>query len=161
MLSRRKAVGGLEGCRRTNQARRRQEKLAGGLRDIPDKARGPLFAASLIGGLLTGWVAIGEGEVVAAVLMLAYGVEASAAIGLGVVLLAVNSIFLTLAHQFFLGGVPWEIAAFTGLGAVFGARIAPWIAQRCDDRLLKTLFAAIAIGDGTLFIIQSVLASGH
>ena len=40
----------------------------------------------------------------AALLMLAYGVEVTASIGLGVVLLAINSIYLTFVHQFYLGG---------------------------------------------------------
>ncbi len=57
--------------------------------------------------------------------MLVYGVNVTTCIGLGVVLLSINSIFLTLLHQFLLGGIPWNIAAFTGLGCVFGARLAP------------------------------------
>jgi len=131
-------------------------RRGGTLRDLPDHARWLLFAVAVFGGLITGWVAIGEGEVVAALLMLAYGMEASACIALGVVLLSINSIFLALAHQFLLGGIPWEIASFTALGAIFGARLAPWLARHADARRLKLIFAAIAIVDGTLFVIQSV-----
>jgi uncharacterized membrane protein YfcA len=65
--------------------------------DILDRASGPLFVTALIGGLITGWIAIGEGELVAALLMLAYGVNVSACIGLGVVLLSINSIFLVIS----------------------------------------------------------------
>lgn len=122
--------------------------------DIPPNATVPLAVISFIGGLITGWIAIGEGELVAALLMLAYGVNVTACIGLGVVLLSINSIFLTLIHQFLLGGIPWHIAAFTGLGCVFGARLAPYLSRRSNPMVLKTIFAAIAIGDGILFIVQ-------
>ena len=125
--------------------------------EIPPNAAFPLFIVSLIGGLITGWIAIGEGELVAALLMLAYGVDVTACIGLGVVLLSINSIFLTLLHHFFLGGIPWNIAAFTGLGCVFGARLAPFLSRRSNPIVLKTIFAIIAICDGILFIVQYVI----
>ena len=132
----------------------RRATTAPGKTDIPSEATIPLFIIAIIGGLITGWVAIGEGEVVAALLMLAYGMEVTACIGLGVVLLSVNSIFLTILHQFLLGGIPWDIAAFTGFGCVFGARLAPWLCRHTNPIALKSIFAAIAICDGTLFIVQ-------
>jgi uncharacterized membrane protein YfcA len=123
---------------------------------IPRKAAVPLVLMSILGGLITGWIAIGEGELVAALLMLAYGIDVSACIGLGVVLLSINSIFLTVIHQFFLGGIPWDIAAFTAFGCVFGARLAPYLSHRSNPLILKNVFAAIAIGDGILFIVQFI-----
>ena len=126
----------------------------------PARVLGPaamvvIALVSVVGGVLTAWVAIGEGEVVAATLMLAYGVEASAAIGLGVVLLAINSLYLGALHQVALGGIPWEIAAFTGFGCVFGARLGPWVSQRFSGVVLQSIFAAIAIADGLLFTWQA------
>ncbi len=129
---------------------------------IPSRAAWPLFLISAVGGLITGWVAIGEGELVAALLMLIYRVNVTACIGLGVVLLSINSIYLTLIHQFFLHGIPWNIAAFTGLGCVFGARLAPYLSRYSNPMALKTIFAIIAICDGCLFIIQYVIKHhGH
>jgi len=125
--------------------------------EIPPNASVPLFIISCIGGLITGWIAIGEGELVAALLMLVYGVNVTACIGLGVVLLSINSIFLTVIHQFLLGGIPWHIAAFTGLGCVFGARLAPFLSRRSNPMVLKTIFAVIAICDGILFIVQYMI----
>lgn len=136
-------------------ARRTSQRAT--LREIPANASLPLFVAAVIGGLITGWIAIGEGELVAALLMLAYGVEVTVCIGLGVVLLSINSIYLTVLHQFLLGGIPWDIAAFTGLGCVFGARLAPWLSRRSHPLVLKTIFAVIAIGDGILFIVQYLI----
>jgi uncharacterized membrane protein YfcA len=125
--------------------------------EIHSNATVPLFLISVIGGLITGWIAIGEGELVAALLMLVYGVNVATCIGLGVLLLSINSIFLTLLHHFFLGGIPWNIAAFTGLGCVFGARLAPYLSRRSNPMVLKTIFAVIAICDGILFIVQYLI----
>jgi uncharacterized membrane protein YfcA len=125
--------------------------------EIPPNAALPLFVIAFIGGLITGWVAIGEGELVAALLMLVYGVNVTSCIGLGVLLLSINSIYLTLIHWFLLGGIPWHIAAFTGLGCVFGARLAPFLSRRSNPMVLKTIFAVIAICDGILFIVQYVV----
>ena len=132
----------------------RRSKTGKRTRDVPPEARWPLFFTAILGGVVTGWIAIGEGELVAALLMLAYGVDVASAIGLGVVLLAVNSIYLTFIHQFYLGGIPWDYAAFTGLGAVFGARLAPWLSRHVNPDVLKTIFAVIAIGDGLIFVVQ-------
>ncbi|MFZ0828033.1 MAG: sulfite exporter TauE/SafE family protein [Verrucomicrobiia bacterium] len=125
--------------------------------EIPVNATVPLFIVAFIGGLVTGWIAIGEGELVAALLMLVYRVNVASCIGLGVVLLSINSIFLTVIHYFWLGGIPWNIAAFTGLGCVFGARLAPFLSRRSNPMVLKTIFAVIAICDGILFIVQYVI----
>jgi uncharacterized membrane protein YfcA len=127
------------------------------LAEIPARATLPLIAVSFVGGLLTGWIAIGEGEVVAALLMLVYGVDVALCIGLGVVLLSINSLFLTLLHGAFLGGIPWDIAVFTGFGCVFGARLAPWLSRHSRPIVLKTIFATIAILDGIVFIVQFAL----
>jgi uncharacterized membrane protein YfcA len=129
--------------------------------NIANSARIPLFIISLIGGLVTGWVAIGEGEVIAAFLMLAYKFNASSSIGLGVVLLSINSIYLAIIHSFFLGGIPWDFAAFTALGCVYGARLGPYLSQWINPQILRIGFAGIAIVDGTIFVLQFLLMGAH
>lgn len=126
------------------------------LDEIPARAHLPLLLLSVVGGLISGWVAIGEGEVVAASCMLFYGLSANRAIGLGVVLLSINSIFLGLMYTFVLGGVPWEMAAFTCLGVLWGGRLAPFLAQRMSLGGIKIAFALIAIVDGTLIAVQAL-----
>ncbi|SRR5579883_1415691 len=128
---------------------------------IPNSAKTPLFLVAIIGGLITGWVAIGEGEVIAAFLMLVYRFNASGGIGLGVVLLSVNSIYLALLHTFFLGGIPWEIAVFTVLGCVYGARLAPYLSQWISPQILKIGFAIIAMIDGLIFLLQFLIFGHH
>ena len=128
---------------------------------LADRALPALFAVSVLGGLVTGWVAIGEGEIVAAFLILVYGLAPERGIGLGVALLSLNSIFLAVLHMRFLGGLPWELGAFTILGCVFGARLGPWVSQRVSQKFLKLAFAAIAITDGLIFTVQFALRHGH
>jgi uncharacterized membrane protein YfcA len=130
------------------------------MRTVPKEATIPLVLVSIAGGVITGWIAVGEGEVIAAFLMLVYGLDASACIGLGVMLLAFNSFYLTAIHAIFLGGIPWDIGAFTGFGCVFGARLAPFLGQRAGAIWLRKIFGAIAISDGVLFVVQRLMA-GH
>ena len=121
---------------------------------IPRRAYPGLALVAVAGGMLTGWVAIGEGELVAAYLMLRHGLEPERGIGLGATLLAVNSIFLGALHALVIGGVPWEMAAFTVLGCLWGGRLGPFLAQWISAHRLKIGFAWIAIADGALFVAQ-------
>ncbi len=122
--------------------------------ELPPRAAAETAAVAFVGGLLTGWVAIGEGEVVAAYLMLRFGLDPRRGIALGTLLLSISSIFLASLHAFVVGGVPWELAAFTALGCAWGGRLGPYLTQWVGAHRLKIGFAAVAIGDGTLFLIQ-------
>ncbi len=140
-------------------------KRKGGRFDLPKKANWPVAVVSTFGGLITGWVAIGEGEIVAAFCMLVYGLDANCALGLGVLLLSLNSILLAGIHAFFLGGVPWDMAIFTMLAVLWGGRMGPFVAQWVSPLAAKRVFASIAILDGALIFLQGfgVLAKlkGH
>lgn len=131
-------------------------RRSGGVRDLPAKANWPLAAIALVGGVITAWVAIGEGEIVAAFCMLAFGLEANRALGLGVVLLSINSIFLGALHGFYFGGVPWDYAIFTMLGCLWGGRLGPFLAQWLPGRRMKQVFAVVAIFDGLLIFLQAL-----
>lgn len=123
--------------------------------ELPANALVPVMLISLVGGLITGWVAIGEGEIIAAFCMLAYGLNANLAIGLGVVLLSINSLLLAFIHSFYFGGVPWELAAFTMLGVLWGGRLGPFLAQWISMRTTKKAFAFIALLDGLVITLQA------
>lgn len=131
-------------------------KRKGGLADLPRKANWPLAGVSTFGGLITGWVAIGEGEIVAAFCMLFYNLDASLAVGLGVLLLSINSILLAFIHAFILGGVPWDMAIFTMLAVLWGGRMGPFVAQWVSPLTAKRVFATIAILDGALILAQGM-----
>jgi uncharacterized membrane protein YfcA len=127
----------------------------GGLPDLPPSANWPVTAVSFVGGMITGWVAIGEGEIVAAFCMLAYNLNANRALGLGVVLLSINSILLALVHALVFGGVPWDMAIFTMLGCMWGGRFGPFIAQWFSLKAAKRVFALVAVCDGILMVLQA------
>jgi uncharacterized membrane protein YfcA len=127
----------------------------GGRMELPTNALVPVMLVSLVGGLITGWVAIGEGEIIAAFCMLAYGLNANRAIGLGVVLLSINSLLLAFIHSFHFGGVPWELAVFTMLGVLWGGRLGPFLAQWISMRTTKKAFAFIALLDGLVISLQA------
>lgn len=131
---------------------------SGDQEEVSSRSFLPLGILSFTGGLLTGWVVMGAGELIAAFLMLAYGLKAEKSIGLGVFVLAVNSIYVTILHQVFQGGIPWDIAMFTGLGCVFGGRMGPYVSQWIGSARLKLGFAAIAIINGLIFIVQFIFA---
>lgn len=133
---------------------RRKNKSSQSELTLPFSGKILLGITSFFGGLITGWVAIGEGEIVSAFLMLFYDAGATLSIATGVVLLSINSLYLASIHHFHLGGLPWEIACFTGFGCVFGARLAPFMAQKFDPKVLKYIFSIIAIADGLLFVFQ-------
>jgi uncharacterized membrane protein YfcA len=120
----------------------------------PPSALLPLRFVAFAGGCVSGWVAIGAGELAAAFLMIAHHVRADRSIGLGVVLLSAASVWLCGIHVLLLEGIPWDMAAFLVLGTVFGARLGPWIAQYVAPRRLKLLFGLVAIADGVLFLVQ-------
>jgi Predicted permeases len=128
----------------------------GGRTELPAHARIPIVLVSFIGGMITGWVAIGEGEIIAAFCMLAYGLNANRAIGLGVVLLSLNSILLAFIHALYFGGVPWELAVFTMLGVLWGGRLGPFLAQWISPRTTKKSFAFIALLDGLMITLQAI-----
>lgn len=130
----------------------------GQLENLPRTAMGPVFLVSIVGGLITGWVAIGEGEMIAAFCMIVYGLRATRAIGLGVVLLSINSIILALLHGLYFGGVPWNLAVFTMIGVLWGGRLGPYLAQFVSVKDTKKLFAWIAILDGLLITWQALRA---
>lgn len=131
----------------------------GGNDALPARALIPLALMSVLGGVITGWVAIGEGEIIAAFCMLAYGLKADKAVGLGVVLLSVNSILLAAIHSLYFGGIPWDMAIFTILGVLWGGRAGPFISQHVSPSKLKKVFAWVALLDGLMIIFQVARAS--
>jgi len=126
----------------------------GGRPVLPANALIPVMLISFLGGLITGWVAIGEGEIIAAFCMLAYGLDANRAIGLGVVLLSINSILLAFIHSFYSAAFPgsWR---HSRCWCVMGGRLGPFLAQWISMHTTKKVFAFIALLDGMVIILQT------
>jgi len=114
----------------------------------------PIFyIIGLLGGLLTSWISIGIGEVIAFLLMARYKVKTEIAIGTGVALLALNAI-LGFAFHSLLGGIPWELLIFTAPAVVMGARTFVLLAKKIDTIILKLIFSVIAIIDGMVMLLH-------
>ena len=134
-----------------------------------DAPRAIAFAlACLAGGVLNAWVSIGIGEVVALYLLFVYRIRMDHAIATGVAALAFDSL-LGFAFHAGLGGIRWELLAFTAPGVVvggrLGAKLGAWAEERArargsDGSALKWVFIAIVVIDGVVMLLHVASASG-
>ena len=125
--------------------------------------------AALVGGLVTGWTAIGVGEVVALYLLFFYRLKLDKAIGTGVAVLAVSSIAGFIFHLD-LGGIPLELLVYTVpgviLGGRYGVKAAKYIEsnfkQSSSEKLLKKsplklIFAVVILIDCVVILLSEFL----
>lgn len=118
------------------------------------------------GGLVTGWTAIGVGEVVALYLLFFYRLRLDIAIGTGVAVLAVSSIAGFIFHTD-LGGIAWDLLAFTVPGVILGGRygvkaakyIESSLSQSNSEKLLKksplkSIFALVILVDCIVILLS-------
>lgn len=116
----------------------------------------------LLGGLVTAWVSIGIGEVVALYLLFVYRLRIESAIATGVAALAACSV-IGLAMHGWIGGIPWTYVAFTVPGVIiggrYGARLGRWVesnvfqkARDSNGSPLKWTFAIVVLLDGVVML---------
>ena len=119
--------------------------------------------ASLLGGIVTAWVSLGIGEVVALYLVFRHRVRIEKAIGTGVAALALCSVLGFAIHATRSFAVfPWQSLAFTVpgvlLGGFSGARAGRWLEAKMLERgrksPLKTIFAVVVLLDGIVMLIH-------
>lgn len=126
--------------------------------------------AALVGGLVTGWTAIGVGEVVALYLLFFYRLKLDKAIGTGVAVLAVSSIAGFIFH-IDLGGIPLELLMYTVPGVILGGRYGVKAAmyiesnfkQPSSEKLykkspLKLIFAVVILIDCVVILLSEFLS---
>ena len=122
--------------------------------------------AAFAGGLVTGWTAIGVGEVVALYLLFFYRLRLDKAIGTGVAVLAVSSIAGFIFHSD-LGGIPLELLAYTVPGVILGGRYGVKVAKYIESNIkqsgskklfqkspLKLIFAAVILIDCIVILLS-------
>lgn len=117
-----------------------------------------------LGGLITAWVSIGVGEVVALWLLFRCHHGIAQAIATGVATLAFCSVLGFLFH-IGLGGITWHYLAFTAPGAVIGSQVGVFVGKRlARPRIgakqpagfsLKALVAAVIFIDGVVVLHQA------
>jgi len=129
-----------------------------------------LFGISAFaGGLITGWTAIGVGEVVALYLLFLYRLKLDIAIGTGVAVLAVSSIAGFIFH-IGLSGIPWDLLVFTVPGVILGGRYGVKMAKHLEASVrhsssenmlkkspLKLTFAVVILLDCIVILLSELL----
>ncbi len=117
------------------------------------------------GGLITAWVSIGIGEVVALYLIFVNRVRFDYAIATGVAALALCSILGFALHSG-LGDIPWEYLVFTAPGVIIGGRYGAKVGRYFEALVvnrklsmkgspLKWLFTGVVLIDGVVMLVQA------
>lgn len=123
-------------------------------------------ALCFTGGLITAWVSIGIGEVVAVWMLLRLRYSLVASVATGVAALAVCSVVGFLIHMD-LGGIRWEILAFTAPGVLLGGRYGGKLglllardkhnAADENNNSLRYLIVAVIVIDGLAVLTKSLI----
>lgn len=120
-----------------------------------------LFAlVCIVGGVITAWVSIGIGEIVALWMLCKWRYSISQSIATGVAALAFCSV-LGFAFHIQLGEIPWNMLLFTAPGVILGGRVGAALGKRMADStflrspgsLLKALVAVVIFVDGMVVLI--------
>ncbi|MDG1485948.1 MAG: sulfite exporter TauE/SafE family protein [Porticoccaceae bacterium] len=130
------------------------------------------IAAAFVGGLVTGWTAIGVGEVIALYLLFIYRLKIEVAIATGVAVLAASSVAGLVFHSN-LGGIPWELLLFTIPGVLVGGRAGAKIAKALESNQepdadkqkntmspLKRVFAAVILLNCLAIFLSEIGSQG-
>lgn len=98
-----------------------------------------LALISLFGGVITAWLSIGVGELVAVFLILR-GFNISFAIALAVILSAFTVQAAIIYHLAISGAIYWQIVLYAGAGAIIGGMIAKHVVLHFSAVKLKIFF---------------------
>lgn len=109
-----------------------------------------LVTTSFVGGLITAWISVGIGEVVALVLILRR-YPTMVAISMGVAMSAVTVLTAAYHHVVVINSVNWSIILFAVPGAILGGTLAYLLSEKLGPVRLKMFFSLWIILSG-LFI---------
>lgn len=99
-----------------------------------------LCIIAFCGGIITAWLSVGVGELVAVYLILR-GFNITFAISIAVILSAFTVWGAIPFHLFVSKGVYWQILIFAGAGAVIGGMVAKYVVLYFSAVRLKVFFA--------------------
>lgn len=108
-----------------------------------------LMLASFIGGLITAWISVGVGEIVAIVLILRR-YPTMVAIALGVIVSSISVFTAAFQHIAVLASINWSVIQFAAPGAILGGTFAYLLSERLGPVRLKIFFALWIIITGLL-----------
>ncbi|WP_411272098.1 sulfite exporter TauE/SafE family protein [Alteromonas sp. CYL-A6] len=110
-----------------------------------------LPAIGFVGGIVTAWLSVGVGELVAVYLIIR-GFNVTMSIALAVILTACSVWGAITYHLFVTGAIVTEVVLFAGAGAVVGGIVARHVVLAFSARRLKLFFATwvLLMGLGSL-----------
>ena len=98
-----------------------------------------LIVICFFGGIITAWLSVGVGELVAVYLILR-GFNVSFAIALAVILTAFTVQSAVVYHLFITNAIYWQVLVFAGAGAIIGGIIAKHVVLFFSPLKLKIFF---------------------
>lgn len=113
---------------------------------------------SLLGGLITAWLSVGVGEMVAIYLILRR-FDITMAVAVAVIITAFTVWFAAPQHMLISPQINWNVVMFAGPGAILGAIFARTLATRLSARKLKLFFAVwlLVLGSVELFKLLVIM----
>jgi uncharacterized membrane protein YfcA len=111
-----------------------------------------LGVIAFFGGIITAWLSVGVGELVAVYLILR-GFNVTSAIALAVILSAFTVWSAIFNHLFITQAIYWNILLFAGAGAIIGGVIAKRVVLYFSVVKLKLFFATWVLVMGTAGLI--------
>lgn len=111
-----------------------------------------LAVIAFCGGIITAWLSVGVGELVAVYLILR-GFNVTSAIALAVILSAFSVWSAIFNHLFITQAIYWNILLFAGAGAIIGGVIAKRVVLYFSVVKLKLFFATWVLVMGTAGLI--------
>ncbi|MDT0594768.1 sulfite exporter TauE/SafE family protein [Aestuariibacter sp. P117] len=100
-----------------------------------------LILTAILGGVITAWLSVGVGELVAVYLILR-GFNVTFAIALAVMVSAFSVQAAIFYHILISNAVYWQIVAFAGAGAIIGGMLAKYVVLYFSPAKLKVFFAS-------------------
>ncbi|MFT6528663.1 MAG: putative membrane protein YfcA [Psychrosphaera sp.] len=118
---------------------------------ISVKDKVALVFLSYVGGIITAWLSVGVGEIIAFYLIYR-GYRVTLAIAVAVVLSAF-SVWAGIGYHLYLDNVYWNVLLFAGPGAVIGGILAKKLATSIPVFQLKMFFASWVFIAGTIELL--------
>jgi len=112
-----------------------------------------LLTFGFFAGILSGFLGIGIGAIIALVLIFIYEYELHKAIGTSLLIMAVIAGMGTILHAL-ESGIALEYGMIGGMGAVLGGCIGSFFANRINGNILGRIIGVIILIFGMLLIVQ-------
>ncbi len=108
---------------------------------------------AFIGGIITAWLSIGVGEILA-VLLIMVGFRVHFSIAIAVCVSAITVLFGTIFHIFESKNIAISILIFAAPGALLGGSISKYLATLINSKALKIIIAIWIFFSGLIYLVK-------